>query len=77
MEVLERVLTDRLDLRRPDPSRDLAALFVIFSDRPDGGMTQRVAIPIRTRRETGWRAPPLDSIPIGSATGRCAGATTG
>jgi RimJ/RimL family protein N-acetyltransferase len=31
----ESVLTDRLDLRRPDPRGDLAALFAIFSD-PDG-----------------------------------------
>jgi RimJ/RimL family protein N-acetyltransferase len=31
----EDVLTERLDLRRPDPSRDLDALFVIFSD-PEG-----------------------------------------
>ena len=28
----EHVLTERLDLRRPDPVGDLAALFVIFSD---------------------------------------------
>ncbi len=32
MSGLEHVLTDRLDLRRPDPSADLDALFVIFSD---------------------------------------------
>jgi RimJ/RimL family protein N-acetyltransferase len=31
----ERVLTDRLDLRRPDPDADLEALFAIFSD-PEG-----------------------------------------
>lgn len=30
-----QVLTDRLDLREPDPSGDLEELFVIFSD-PDG-----------------------------------------
>src|SRR5689334_24517163 len=35
MERLERVLTDRLELRRPDPSGDLEALFAIFSD-PSG-----------------------------------------
>ena len=29
---LERVLTDRLDLRRPDPAGDLDELFAIFSD---------------------------------------------
>lgn len=29
---MERVLTERLDLRRPDPSGDLDALFGIFSD---------------------------------------------
>jgi RimJ/RimL family protein N-acetyltransferase len=32
MTDFERVLTDRLDLRRPDPARDLDELFVIFSD---------------------------------------------
>jgi RimJ/RimL family protein N-acetyltransferase len=31
----ERVLTDRLDLRRPDPDADLDDLFAVFSD-PDG-----------------------------------------
>jgi RimJ/RimL family protein N-acetyltransferase len=42
MSAFERVLTDRLDLRRPDPVADLDALFVIFSDpsgwwyEPDG-----------------------------------------
>src|SRR3954462_3716577 len=32
MEVFEHVLSDRLDLRRPDPAGDLDELFVIFSD---------------------------------------------
>jgi RimJ/RimL family protein N-acetyltransferase len=32
MEPFERLLTDRLDLRCPDPSTDLAELFAIFSD---------------------------------------------
>jgi RimJ/RimL family protein N-acetyltransferase len=32
MHTFETVLTERLDLRRPDPSGDLAQLFVIFSD---------------------------------------------
>jgi RimJ/RimL family protein N-acetyltransferase len=32
MHTFERVVGDRLDLRRPDPSGDLDALFVIFSD---------------------------------------------
>ena len=32
MNTFERVLTDRLDLRRPDPSGDLDELFVIFGD---------------------------------------------
>lgn len=31
----EHVLTDRLDLRRPDPQKDLDDLFAIFSD-PEG-----------------------------------------
>ena len=35
MNGFERVLTERLDLRRPDPSGDLDVLFAIFSD-PDG-----------------------------------------
>lgn len=32
---MEHELTDRLDLRRPDPVGDLATLFIIFND-PDG-----------------------------------------
>jgi RimJ/RimL family protein N-acetyltransferase len=32
MDSFERVLTERLDLRRPDPSLDLDDLFAIFSD---------------------------------------------
>jgi ribosomal-protein-alanine N-acetyltransferase len=32
MNPYERVLTERLDLRRPDPSGDLNELFAIFSD---------------------------------------------
>jgi RimJ/RimL family protein N-acetyltransferase len=32
MNTFERVVTDRLDLRRPDPSGDLDELFVIFGD---------------------------------------------
>jgi RimJ/RimL family protein N-acetyltransferase len=32
MSSFERVVTERLDLRRPDPSGDLNELFVIFSD---------------------------------------------
>lgn len=35
MSLPERVLTDRLELRAPDPHADLADLFAIFSD-PDG-----------------------------------------
>jgi RimJ/RimL family protein N-acetyltransferase len=35
MESFERVLTDRLELRRPDPSADVDDLFGIFSD-PSG-----------------------------------------
>lgn len=35
MPRFEHVLTDRLDLRRPDPNADLDALFAVFSD-PDG-----------------------------------------
>jgi ribosomal-protein-alanine N-acetyltransferase len=35
MTFFECALTDRLDLRRPDPARDLTELFVIFSD-PSG-----------------------------------------
>jgi RimJ/RimL family protein N-acetyltransferase len=32
MTSFEHVLTGRLDLRRPDPAEDLAALFAVFSD---------------------------------------------
>jgi RimJ/RimL family protein N-acetyltransferase len=35
MPTFEHVLTERLDLRRPDPVADLAALFSVFTD-PDG-----------------------------------------
>jgi RimJ/RimL family protein N-acetyltransferase len=35
VSAFDRVLTDRLDLRRPDPDGDLEALFAIFSD-PEG-----------------------------------------
>jgi hypothetical protein len=34
MRGFERVLTDRLELRRPVPSADLNDLFVIFTDQP-------------------------------------------
>ncbi len=51
MEVFERVLTDRLELRRPDPSADLEELFGVFSDPagwwydPAGRHTE----PVKTR----------------------------
>jgi RimJ/RimL family protein N-acetyltransferase len=51
MNDFERVLTDRLDLRRPDPSGDLGALFAIFSD-PAGWWYEpeaRHTTPARTR----------------------------
>ncbi len=47
MSAYEHVLTERLDLRRPDPAGDLDALFAIFSDPtgwwydPDGRHVDR------------------------------------
>jgi RimJ/RimL family protein N-acetyltransferase len=52
MSGLDHVLTDRLDLRRPDPSDDLTELFAIFSD-PSGWWYDpagRHASPDTTRR---------------------------
>ncbi len=51
MDSFERVLTERLDLRRPDPSRDLDDLFAVFND-PAGWWYEpagRHAEPERTR----------------------------
>ncbi len=51
MNSFEHVLTDRLDLRRPDPSGDLDELFAIFSD-PAGWWYDpagRHTVPGRTR----------------------------
>ena len=59
----ERVLTERLDLRRPDPSGDLDELFAIFSDPagwtydPAGRHTQ----PERTRDWLARAAARFDS----------------
>ena len=68
-------LTDRLDLRRPDPSSDLDELFVIFSD-PEGWWYDpagRHTDPETTRRWLTRAAARFDTDD--SAIGRSAGAT--
>jgi RimJ/RimL family protein N-acetyltransferase len=52
---LERVLTDRLDLRCPDPSGDLAELFAIFSD-PAGWWYQPTGRHTESAQTRDWLA---------------------
>lgn len=49
----ETLLTDRLELRRPDPYRDLDHLFAIFSD-PDGWWYDPAARHVDPERTRDW-----------------------
>lgn len=51
----EHVVTDRLDLRRPDPSGDLDALFAIFSD-PDSWWYEPESRHLNPDRTRDWLA---------------------
>ena len=53
MSHLQPVLTERLDLRCPDPRRDLEELFVIFSD-PDGWWYDPAGRHVEPERTREW-----------------------
>jgi RimJ/RimL family protein N-acetyltransferase len=55
MADLEHVLTERLELRRPDPDADLAALFPVFTD-PDGWWYDPAARHLEPARTRDWLA---------------------
>ncbi|HTX12996.1 MAG TPA: GNAT family N-acetyltransferase [Solirubrobacteraceae bacterium] len=53
MSRLQPVLTERLDLRRPDPRHDLDDLFVIFSD-PDSWWYDPAGRHVEREQTRGW-----------------------